>query len=226
MNRFCRAACVSVFTVAWSSSAAAQLPNAPILQNVWANPGMVGAFNMGGGSGGSVYAGAGSWTPSSGRFQVSGGLGAQVLTNGGGSNFAYGARLALPLGGAGSSFGFGAFAAIGLPGFANFAAEIMVFFGSFQRGWELARFHIFQFATVLALWGVVISAVYMLRAYRNAFMGSMPDRWKDIGDLTQTLRVPLALLIGALLWFGFFPQTAVRVVSPALRSSLTAPSPK
>jgi len=122
---------------------------------------------------------------------------------------------------AGLAFGFGAFAAVGLPGFANFAAEIMVFFGSFQRGWELARFHNFQFATVLALWGVVISAVYMLRAYRNTFMGSMPDRWKDISDLTQTLRVPLVLLIGALLWFGFFPQTAVRVVSPALRSTLT-----
>lgn len=113
MNRFCRVACVSVAAAAWSSSAAAQLPNAPILQNVWANPGMVGAFNMGGGSGGSVYAGAASWTPSSGRFQVSGGLGAQVLTNSGGSNFAYGARLALPLGGAGSSFGFGAFAGVG-----------------------------------------------------------------------------------------------------------------
>jgi len=123
---------------------------------------------------------------------------------------------------AGLAFGFGAFAAIGLPGFANFAAEIMVFFGSFQRGWELAHFHIFQFATVLALWGVVISAVYMLRAYRNAFMGSMPERWKDLADLTQTLRVPLVLLIGALLWFGFFPQTAVRVVSPALRTSLMA----
>lgn len=113
MNRFCRVACVSVATVAWSSSAAAQLPNAPILQNVWANPGMVGAFNMGGGSGGSVYAGAASWTPSSGRFQLSGGVGVQALSNGGGSNAAYGARVAVPLGGAGGSFGFGAFAGVG-----------------------------------------------------------------------------------------------------------------
>jgi NADH-quinone oxidoreductase subunit M len=125
---------------------------------------------------------------------------------------------------AGLAFGFGAFAAIGLPGFANFAAEIMVFFGSFQKGWELGRFHIFQFATLLALWGVVISAVYMLRAYRNAFMGTMPERWKNAVDLKRSLRVPLALLIGALVWFGFFPQTLVRVVSPALNPNLTAPA--
>ena len=96
-----------------AASAAAQLPNAPVLQNVWANPGIVGAFNMGGGSGGSVYAGAASWTPSSGRFQVSGGLGVQALSSGGGSNAAYGARLALPLGSAMGSFGFGAFAGVG-----------------------------------------------------------------------------------------------------------------
>src|SRR5947209_11550132 len=52
------------------------------------------------------------------------------------------------------AFGFGVFAAVGLPGFANFAAEVMVFFGAFQNGWEMERFHIFQIATVLGLWGV------------------------------------------------------------------------
>ncbi|MFL6515858.1 MAG: NuoM family protein [Chthoniobacterales bacterium] len=126
---------------------------------------------------------------------------------------------------AGLAFGFGSFAAIGLPGFANFAAEIMVFFSSFHKDWEIGQFHTFQLATLLALWGVVISAVYMLRAYRATFMGSMPDRWKDILDLKQSLRLPLILLIGGLLWFGFFPQTLVRVVSPAFKASLTNPAP-
>src|SRR5436305_5905081 len=63
------------------------------------------------------------------------------------------------------AFGFGVFAAIGLPGLANFAGEIMIFFGAFKNGWEMAHFHIFQIATVLALWGVVISTDYLLRAY-------------------------------------------------------------
>jgi NADH-quinone oxidoreductase subunit M len=119
---------------------------------------------------------------------------------------------------AGLAFGLGAFAAVGLPGFANFAAEIMVFFGAFENGWEMNRFHYFQIATLLALWGVVISAVYMLRAYRLAFMGPTPDRWKDVVDLQASLRVPVALLIAAMLGFGFFPQTFVRIVSPAFRS--------
>src|SRR5256884_8447605 len=123
---------------------------------------------------------------------------------------------------AGLAFGLGAFAAIGLPGFANFAGEIMIFFGSFKNGWGMDRFHIFQIATVLALWGVVISTVYMLRAYRKMFMGTVSERWKQLLDLRLALRVPVALLVGALLCYGFFPQSFVRVVAPRFRTYLSA----
>jgi len=126
---------------------------------------------------------------------------------------------------AGLAFGLAAFAAVGLPGFANFAAEIMIFFGAFQNGWEMERFHIFQIATVLGLWGVVISAVYMLRAYRKVFMGTLPERfrgWNNLVDLRLSLHVPVTLLVGALLWFGFFPQSFVRIVAPAFRTYFSA----
>ena len=119
-------------------------------------------------------------------------------------------------------FGLGAFAAIGLPGFANFSAEVMVFFGAFRNGAGMDGFHIFQIATVLALWGVVISAVYMLRAYRATFLGSMPERWAAVPDMRSTLRVPAALLLVALLWVGFSPQTFVRLIAPTFRPYLSA----
>jgi NADH-quinone oxidoreductase subunit M len=123
---------------------------------------------------------------------------------------------------AGLAFGLGAFAAIGLPGFANFAAEVMIFFGAFKNGWEMERFHLFQIATVLGLWGVVISAVYMLRAYRKTFMGTLAARWKDLVDLRPSLRVPVTLLVGAALCYGFFPQSFVRIIAPAFRPYLSA----
>jgi len=123
---------------------------------------------------------------------------------------------------AGLAFGLGTFAAIGLPGFANFAGEIMIFFGAFKNGWEMERFHLFQLAAVLGLWGVVISTVYMLRAYRKAFMGTLVERWKDLVDLRPILRVPVVLLVGVLLCYGFFPQCFVRIITPAFRSYLSA----
>jgi len=71
----------------------------------------------------------------------------------------------------------------------------------------------------------VISAVYMLRAYRKVFMGTLPERfrgWNNLVDLRLSLHVPVTLLAGALLWFGFFPQSFVRIVAPAFRTYFSA----
>ncbi len=122
---------------------------------------------------------------------------------------------------AGFIFGLAAFASIGLPGFANFAAEVMVFFGAFRNGADFSGFHLFQVATALALWGVVISAVYMLRGYRKVFMGEIPTRWSELLDIPFRFRLPLGLLLVALLWFGCFPQGLVRLLKPAFRNSAT-----
>ena len=102
----------ATLALAFSTSAGAQMPGAPVLQNVWASPGMVGAVDLAGGADGSMYAGAVSWTPGSGRFEVSGGLGYRTRTGVAGSGV-YGLRVAMPFGGASSSFGFAGFAGIG-----------------------------------------------------------------------------------------------------------------
>jgi NADH-quinone oxidoreductase subunit M len=123
---------------------------------------------------------------------------------------------------AGLFFGLAAFASIGLPGFANFAGEVMVLFGTFRNGANPERFRIYQVATVLGLWGVVISAVYMLRAYRAVFMGSATDTREGITDLRLGLRIPIALLVAMTIWFGFFPQSFVRMVTPTFKSYFAA----
>ena len=123
---------------------------------------------------------------------------------------------AMPL--AAFAFGLGVFAAIGLPGFANFAAEIMVVFGAFRNGFDYQHFHIFQWATLLALWGVVISAVYMLRAYRRTFFGNSAKSELVITDIRSSFRVPIALLVAVSLLLGFFPQIAVNLLVPTFRN--------
>jgi len=123
---------------------------------------------------------------------------------------------------AGLTFCCATFAEVVLPFFANSTSEIMIFFGAIRNGWEMQRFHLFQVATVLALWGIVISTVYMLRAYRSIFMGTLNERWAKVADLSSGLRIPAALLIAGLIWFGFFPQTFVRMVTPTFRTYFTA----
>jgi NADH-quinone oxidoreductase subunit M len=125
----------------------------------------------------------------------------------------------------GLAFGFAAMASVGLPGFIGFAAELMVFFGSFAGappamgvfdGKEVFAFNFLQIGTICAVWGIVISAIYMLRAYRRIFMGPLNDSWTSIGDLNGVPRAAIVLIIGIMLFFGFFPQILVNLITPAL----------
>jgi NADH-quinone oxidoreductase subunit M len=122
--------------------------------------------------------------------------------------------LAQPMPVLGLIFGIAAFASIGLPGFANFPSEILVFFGAFKNGTG-SPFSNFQITTALALWGVVISAVYMLRAYRAVFMGEINKRWSGLRDI-GALRWPLVMLLAVLVLAGFFPQLFLNLVAPAV----------
>jgi NADH-quinone oxidoreductase subunit M len=125
----------------------------------------------------------------------------------------------------GLAFGFAAMASVGLPGFVGFAGELLVFFGGFvggqslmgtAEGKEVFAFNGFQIATICAVWGIVISAIYMLRAYRRVFMGPLPDRWSRLPDLAGFPRAAVVLLIAVMLFFGFFPQILVNLATPAL----------
>ncbi len=132
--------------------------------------------------------------------------------------------LAKPMPAFGLLFGFAAMAAIGLPGFVGFAGELLVFFGSFVGGEplmgsidgrEIFQLNNFQIATVCAVWGVVISAVYMLRAYRRVFFGPLNDRWAGLPEISGAARVAVAALIVVMLVTGFFPRLLIKFIESA-----------
>ncbi|MBI4028023.1 MAG: NADH-quinone oxidoreductase subunit M [Verrucomicrobia bacterium] len=97
-------------------------------------------------------------------------------------------------------FTMAALAGCGLPGFANFPAEMMIFLGIFER---------FPCATVFAVWTVVISAVYLLRAIRDVFLGGAHERWASACDPGWGRRAALVLLLATLFFSGFFPSAVV-----------------
>lgn len=112
-------------------------------------------------------------------------------------------------------FAFAAFASIGLPGLANFAGEIMIFTGTFDTSlWSPAKLGELQWTTILALWGVVISAVYMLRAYRKIFFGTAASGLY-MKDPAFGQRVPLVLLAAVLLIVGCCPGMLIDLLKTA-----------
>jgi NADH-quinone oxidoreductase subunit M len=119
----------------------------------------------------------------------------------------------------GYAFGMAAFASIGLPGFTNFASEIMVFFGAFgsaPRPGTLS-FSAIQIATICGLWGVVIGAVYMLRAYRQMFMGENSGSFQ-VSDPAPIFRWAMILLLVALLIGGVWPRSYLSFIQPSVEA--------
>jgi NADH-quinone oxidoreductase subunit M len=109
-------------------------------------------------------------------------------------------------------FGIGAMASIGLPGLANFAGEVLVFLSTFQNYNGTQGLSPVQITCILAIWGVVISAVYMLRAYRRVFHGPTVKATANAADLTIADRIPALLLILALLAVGLYPNLLLNLL--------------
>jgi NADH-quinone oxidoreductase subunit M len=109
-------------------------------------------------------------------------------------------------------FGIGAMASIGLPGLANFAGEVLVFLSTFHNYNGTNGLSPVQITCILAIWGVVISAVYMLRAYRRVFHGPTVKATANAADITFAERIPALLLILALLAVGLYPNLLLNLL--------------
>ena len=102
-----------------------------------------------------------------------------------------------------------AMASSGLPGFANFVAELLVFLG----GWDAHPIQI-----ICGVFGVVITAIYMLRMVRGVFFGASRPAFAHLHDaVTPFVRLPYVVLIAALLIVGCWPQPLLRLVDSGSR---------
>ena len=94
-------------------------------------------------------------------------------------------------------------ASLGLPGFANFWGE----FSILMSLWSFS-----PAICAVAATGIIISAIYGLRAVANIFMGEEPTKelepkFSGICDLTALEKIPAVILLAALLFVGFYPKS-------------------
>lgn len=107
---------------------------------------------------------------------------------------------------------FGVMASAGVPGFANFVSELMIFIGSWQAGTTVMKV-----ATIAAIWGLVITATYLLRALRDTFYGPLPEKFAGKKeDVSLAVKAASIALVAALLVLGFQP----RLLTDGIKASL------
>ena len=88
-------------------------------------------------------------------------------------------------------------AALGLPGTSGFLGEFLVLTGAFQKSY---------LAAMLATFGVVLGAAYMLWLTKRVIFGTINNvEIKNLSDVNKSEIIMLATLAFFIVFFGFYP---------------------
>lgn len=111
---------------------------------------------------------------------------------------------------------------VGLPGLIGFIPEYTIFIGLFEK---------FPLLAVIAVSGIVFTAIYILRMLQKVLFGPRMEEFDKIPDAKGPELVPLFLLGTVLVLFGIFPQLLMGMINsgiapmqPLLDSLNNAPS--
>jgi NADH-quinone oxidoreductase subunit M len=104
-------------------------------------------------------------------------------------------------------FTVGMLASIGVPGLNGFVGEFLVLIGTFEahRWWA-----------VVATFGVIVAAVYLLWAYQQVFHGEPTEADKKTKDLGAAERLIIAPLIIIIVFLGIFPKPIIDRITPSV----------
>ncbi len=103
-------------------------------------------------------------------------------------------------------------ASLGLPGLANFIAEVLILAGTFSTK------VLFAF---LAGLGLIAATIYSLRIVQKVFFGRMDNDY-DIHDLNVREKVVSALMVIVIAGLGIFPRPVFNTAEPALLKILNS----
>jgi len=100
------------------------------------------------------------------------------------------------------------FAGLGLPGLSGFISEAFCFIGGFS---------VFKLLTVIATLGILLNAVYFLRAYQRMFWGDLSDRNKNLKDITYLEIITIMPLTILIIGLGIYPSPLIDIIHPAIQ---------
>jgi len=104
-----------------------------------------------------------------------------------------------------------ALASLGMPGMSGFVSEFMAFLGLFET---------LPIMAAVAILGLILTAVYMLRAVLNITFGE-GSTYSDIdGSLNRSEQLPVLVLTGLIVLIGVYPSILTTTLHTALETIL------
>ena len=100
------------------------------------------------------------------------------------------------------------FAGLGLPGLSGFISEAFCFIGGFS---------IFTFLTVIGTLGILLNAVYFLRAYQRIFWGDEGASTQGLSEISVREIIVLTPLLLLIIGLGVYPTPLIDIIQPAVQ---------
>jgi NADH-quinone oxidoreductase subunit M len=101
---------------------------------------------------------------------------------------------------------------IGLPGLNGFVGEFLIMLGAFLR---------IRLATVFAVVGVILGALYMLWTYERVWFGPITKAANEtMADLTGREIAVMVPVIALMLFMGLFPRPLISRIEPSVTAML------
>jgi NADH-quinone oxidoreductase subunit M len=103
------------------------------------------------------------------------------------------------------------FSSIGLPGLNGFVGEFLTFLGT----WDSP----YRWWSVIAVSGIVLSAVYMLTLVQRVFWNPLVhEENKSLTDMRPSELIPAAVLVVLMVWIGVRPNDFLSKINPTLEA--------
>ncbi|KND30977.1 NADH-quinone oxidoreductase subunit M [Streptomyces acidiscabies] len=119
----------------------------------------------------------------------------------------------------GGLLAFAAVASLGLPGLAGFWGEMLALFGAFDPASDLSRPAFLTF-TVIAAFGTLLTAAYLLLVVRRVCMGAVPQDAPHLADVRAYEFAAWTPLVVLTVVGGLWPKALLGLTDPAVQQLL------
>jgi len=101
-------------------------------------------------------------------------------------------------------------ASLGLPSTVNFVSEVTIFMGTI---------HVYPALAMLGIFGIIFTAVYILRMIANVLFGPRRPEWDHLTDIRGAELVPMVVCVFVIFITGIFPNILMGLINSGVYSS-------
>ena len=104
------------------------------------------------------------------------------------------------------------FAGLGLPALSGFISEALCFIGGFSA---------FRTITIIGTLGILLNAIYFLRAYQRVFTGKLNDKYKNLKDISNRELITVVPIAFFVFLFGVYPAPLINMIKYSIENIIT-----